>query len=157
MASLLLPPGSSLLSPYSAAAVAAASSSSSRHRFLFPSIGNLRKSSHRRKFFLPAAAAVLDETPVFDPSPGFQESHDAIAPLKLKLLVTNEEDLRRAESAAKELEAVGGVVDLTKHQDKLQGQWKLIYSSAFSSRTLGGSRPGPPTGRLLPITLGQVC
>lgn len=72
-------------------------------------------------------------------------------------LAANEEDLTRAESAAKELEAVGGVVDLTKHQDKLQGQWKLIYSSAFSSRALGGSRPGPPTGRLLPITLGQVC
>ncbi|CAD5184807.1 unnamed protein product [Musa acuminata subsp. malaccensis] len=163
MASLLLPPASSLLSPSSAAA---ASSSSSRHRFIFPSIGNLRKSSHRRKFFLQAAPAVLDESPVFDPSPGFQESHDVIAPLKLKLLsvisglnrglAANEEDLRRAESAAKELEAVGGVVDLTKHQDKLQGQWKLIYSSAFSSRALGGSRPGPPTGRLLPITLGQV-
>lgn len=29
-------------------------------------------------------------------------------------------------------------------------------SSAFSSRTLGGSRPGPPIGRLLPITFGQV-
>ncbi|URE48181.1 harpin binding protein 1 [Musa troglodytarum] len=191
MASLLLPHGSSLLSPSSAAAA----SSSSRHCFIFPSIGNRRKSSHRRKFFLPAAAAVLDESPVFDPSPGFQESHDVIAPLKLKLLIlvliyvlplwcggcglnlyavlnvsvcasavsglnrglaADEEDLRRAESAAKELEAVGGVVDLTKHQDKLQGQWRLIYSSAFSSRTLGGSRPGPPTGRLLPITLGQV-
>ena len=70
-------------------------------------------------------------------------------------LAANEEDLRRAESAAKDLEAFGGV-DLTKDLDKLQGRWKLIYSSAFSSRTLGGSRPGPPTGRLLPITLGQV-
>lgn len=70
-------------------------------------------------------------------------------------LAANEEDLRRAESAAKDLEALGGV-DLTKDLDKLQGRWKLIYSSAFSSRTLGGSRPGPPTGRLLPITLGQV-
>jgi PAP_fibrillin len=71
-------------------------------------------------------------------------------------LAASEEDLKRADSAAKELEAVGGVVDLTKDLDKLQGRWKLIYSSAFSSRTLGGSRPGPPTGRLLPITLGQV-
>ncbi|RWW63273.1 hypothetical protein BHE74_00029545 [Ensete ventricosum] len=88
MASLLLPPGSSLLSPCSAAAAAAAaSSSSSRHRFLFASTGNLRKSSHRRKFFLPAAAAVLDEAPVFDPSLGFPESQDVIAPWKLKLLV----------------------------------------------------------------------
>ncbi|PHT33826.1 hypothetical protein CQW23_25626 [Capsicum baccatum] len=30
-----------------------------------------------------------------------------------------------------------------------------MESSAFSSRTLGGSHPGPPTGRLLPITLDQ--
>lgn len=71
-------------------------------------------------------------------------------------LAANEENLRRADSAAKELEALGGV-DLTKDLDKLQGRWKLIYSSAFSSRTLGGSRPGPPISRLLPITLGQVC
>lgn len=71
-------------------------------------------------------------------------------------LAASEEDLQKAESAAKELEAVGEAVDLTKDLDKLQGRWKLLYSSAFSSRTLGGSRPGPPTGRLLPITLGQV-
>ncbi|OVA02357.1 Plastid lipid-associated protein/fibrillin conserved domain [Macleaya cordata] len=71
-------------------------------------------------------------------------------------LAANEEDLEKADAAAKELEAVGGLVDLSEDLDKLQGRWKLIYSSAFSSRTLGGSRPGPPTGRLLPITLGQV-
>ena len=71
-------------------------------------------------------------------------------------LAASEDDLRKAEEAAKELEAAGGSVDLSKDLDKLQGRWKLIYSSAFSSRTLGGSRPGPPTGRLLPITLGQV-
>lgn len=71
-------------------------------------------------------------------------------------LAAGEEDLRIAESTVKDLEAVGGSVDLTKDLDKLQGRWKLIYSSAFSSRTLGGSRPGPPTGRLLPIALGRV-
>ncbi|KAF6156212.1 hypothetical protein GIB67_030215 [Kingdonia uniflora] len=71
-------------------------------------------------------------------------------------LVANEDDLKKADEAAKELEAAGGLVDLSLHLDKLQGRWKLIYSSAFSSRTLGGSRPGPPVGRLLPITLGQV-
>lgn len=91
---------------------------------------------------------------------------ELVASLKLNLLsavsglnrglAASEEDLKRAESAAKELEAVGGPVDLYKDLDRLQGRWKLIYSSAFSSRTLGGSRPGPPTGRLLPITLGQV-
>lgn len=71
-------------------------------------------------------------------------------------LAANEDDLKKADAAAKELEAVAGLVDLTVDLDKLQGRWKLIYSSAFSSRTLGGTRPGPPTGRLLPITLGQV-
>lgn len=72
-------------------------------------------------------------------------------------LAANKDDLEKADSAAKEIEDVGGLVDLSVDIDKLQGRWKLIYSSAFSSRTLGGSRPGPPTGRLLPITLGQVC
>lgn len=71
-------------------------------------------------------------------------------------LAAIEADKKQADSAAKELEVVGGLVDLSTDLDKLQGRWKLIYSSAFSSRTLGGSRPGPPTGRLLPITLGQV-
>lgn len=71
-------------------------------------------------------------------------------------LAASEEDLKRAEATAKEVEDAGGLVDLSADLDKLQGQWKLIYSSAFSSRTLGGSRPGPPTGRLLPIALGQV-
>lgn len=73
-----------------------------------------------------------------------------------KGLAASEDDLRKADAAAQELEAAGGPVDLSCDLDKLQGKWKLIYSSAFSSRTLGGSRPGPPTGRLLPITLGQV-
>ncbi|KAL4288019.1 hypothetical protein AHAS_Ahas19G0244300 [Arachis hypogaea] len=72
-------------------------------------------------------------------------------------LAANEDDLRKADAVAKELKAVGGLVDLSADLDKLQGRWRLIYSSAFSSRTLGGSQSGPPTGRLLPITLGQVC
>lgn len=73
-------------------------------------------------------------------------------------LAASQEDLDRADAAARELEAAadGGPVDLEGNMDKLQGRWRLVYSSAFSSRTLGGSRPGPPTGRLLPITLGQV-
>ncbi|WJX12473.1 Plastid-lipid-associated protein 6, chloroplastic [Trifolium repens] len=91
---------------------------------------------------------------------------DTIPNLKLNLLsavsglnrglAANEEDLQKADAAARELESAGGLVDLSEGLDKLQGRWKLIYSSAFSSRTLGGSRPGPPIGRLLPITLGQV-
>lgn len=66
------------------------------------------------------------------------------------------DDLQRAETAAKQLESAGGPVDLTEGLDKLQGKWRLLYSSAFSSRSLGGSRPGLPTGRLIPVTLGQV-
>ncbi|KAE9589742.1 hypothetical protein Lal_00021604 [Lupinus albus] len=91
---------------------------------------------------------------------------DSISSLKFNLLsavsglnrglAANKDDLRKADAAAKELEAAAGLIDLTADLDKLQGRWKLIYSSGFSSRTLGGSRPGPPTGRLLPITLGQV-
>lgn len=71
-------------------------------------------------------------------------------------LAATEDDLQKVDAAAKDLESVAGPVDLLVDTDRLQGRWKLIYSSAFSSRTLGGSRPGPPTGRLLPITLGQV-
>uniref|UniRef100_A0ACD5X350 Uncharacterized protein n=1 Tax=Avena sativa TaxID=4498 RepID=A0ACD5X350_AVESA len=72
-------------------------------------------------------------------------------------LAASQEDLERADAAARQLEAAAPApVDLAKDLDKLQGRWRLVYSSAFSSRTLGGSRPGPPTGRLLPITLGQV-
>jgi hypothetical protein len=72
-------------------------------------------------------------------------------------LAASQEDLDRADAAAQELEAAAGApIDLNRDLDRLQGRWRLLYSSAFSSRTLGGSRPGPPTGRLLPITLGQV-
>ena len=71
-------------------------------------------------------------------------------------LAGSEDDQPKADAAAKELEGAGGPVDLSSDLNKLQGRWKLIYSSAFSSQTLGGSRPGPPTGRLLPITLGRV-
>ncbi|XP_002528825.2 plastid-lipid-associated protein 6, chloroplastic [Ricinus communis] len=123
---------------------------------------------------LPVVKSALDEVPVLDPPPppppppfgNERENNKLVASLKLKLLsivsglnrglAASEDDLQKADAAAKELEAVGGLVDLSNDIDKLQGRWKLIYSSAFSSRTLGGSRPGPPTGRLLPITLGQV-
>lgn len=120
-----------------------------------------------------APRSALDEVSVVDPPPPPPPPPSSSGPKpelidssKLKLLsavsglnrglAANEDDLRNADAAAKELEDAGGLVDLSIDLDKLQGRWKLIYSSAFSSRTLGGSRPGPPTGRLLPITLGQV-
>ncbi|KAK6254728.1 Plastid lipid-associated protein/fibrillin conserved domain - like 10 [Theobroma cacao] len=124
-----------------------------------------RRPERKRSFVLKSA---LDEVNVLDPPPPPSENakSELIASLKLKLLsivsglnrglAASEDDIQKADAASKELEAVAGPVDLSSDLDKLQGRWKLIYSSAFSSRTLGGSRPGPPTGRLLPITLGQV-
>ena len=35
------------------------------------------------------------------------------------------------------------------------GTWRLVYSSAFASGSLGGFRPGPQAA-LVPITIGQV-
>lgn len=91
---------------------------------------------------------------------------ELVSSLKIKLfsvvsglnrgLAASEDDLKKSDNAAKELETIAGPIDLNKDIDKLQGRWKLIYSSGFSSRTLGGSRPGPPIGRLIPINLGQV-
>ncbi|XWS39163.1 hypothetical protein CRYUN_Cryun18bG0026500 [Craigia yunnanensis] len=125
-----------------------------------------RHPQRKRSIVLKSA---LDEVSVLDPPPPPSEDskiEQRIASLKIKLLIivsglnrglaASEDDLQKADPAAKELEAVARPVDLSTDLDKLQGRWKLIYSSAFSSRTLGGSRPGPPTGRLLPITLGQV-
>ncbi|XP_068327355.1 plastid-lipid-associated protein 6, chloroplastic-like [Pyrus communis] len=127
-------------------------------------------SSNRRHTKSFALRAAVDEVSVLElpPSSGSKTTPnpELVASLKLKLLsavsglnrglAASGEDLQKAEAAAKEIEAAGGPVDISTDLDKLQGRWKLIYSSAFSSRTLGGSRPGPPTGRLLPITLGQV-
>ncbi|KAG6732495.1 hypothetical protein I3842_01G181300 [Carya illinoinensis] len=155
--------------------VSQSSYSSSSIRHLSPSkthrvtIQSPRRSRLGKLCLVPRSA--LDEVPVVDPPPPLSPSSsgdksELISSLKLKLLsavsglnrglAANKDDLEKADSAAKEIEDVGGLVDLSVDLDKLQGRWKLIYSSAFSSRTLGGSRPGPPTGRLLPITLGQV-
>ncbi|XP_027118844.1 plastid-lipid-associated protein 6, chloroplastic [Coffea eugenioides] len=110
--------------------------------------------------------SALDEASVKYSSEAEQSKAELVSSSKLKLLsavsglnrglAATEDDRQKADAAAKDLESVAGPVDLLVDIDKLQGRWKLIYSSAFSSRTLGGSRPGPPTGRLLPITLGQV-
>ncbi|KAF3456747.1 hypothetical protein FNV43_RR01401 [Rhamnella rubrinervis] len=127
------------------------------------------RNTHRRKNLILRSS--VDDVPVIDPPPPGPPppppvNPELIASLKLKLLnavsglnrglAANEDDLRKAEAAAKDIETDGGLVDLTVGLDRLQGRWKLIYSSAFSGKTLGGSRPGPPTRRLLPLTLGQV-
>ncbi|XP_057426813.1 plastid-lipid-associated protein 6, chloroplastic [Lotus japonicus] len=133
--------------------------------------GHLQTSQSRRSLLVvKSAVGEGREASVVDPppsTPDFPWDAPSKSTLKFNLLsavsglnrglAANEDDLQKADTAAKALEAAGGVVDLSvENIDKLQGRWKLIYSSAFSSRTLGGSRPGPPTGRLLPITLGQV-
>ncbi|KAK6929748.1 Plastid lipid-associated protein/fibrillin conserved domain [Dillenia turbinata] len=126
--------------------------------------------TRRRRSSLVLRSAVDDVSvlePPPPPPPDLEVSKsELIKYLKFKLLsavsglnrvlAANEDDLRKADAAAKELEAGGGPVDISVDLDELQGRWKLVYSRAFSSRTLGGSRPGPPTGRLLPITLGQL-
>ncbi|CAO2144622.1 unnamed protein product [Urochloa humidicola] len=129
------------------------------------------RNGHRRRPLSVRATAAAPPPPVdyaSDSPAGADAEADYIPSLKVKLLsavsglnrglAATQEDLDRADAAARELEAAaGGPVDLTgPGLDALQGRWRLVYSSAFSSRTLGGSRPGPPTGRLLPITLGQV-
>lgn len=37
----------------------------------------------------------------------------------------------------------------------LDGRWRLLFSSGFTSGSLGGRRPGPSFGSL-PLTLGPV-
>ncbi|CAN8268677.1 unnamed protein product [Cochlearia groenlandica] len=112
------------------------------------------------------AKSTIGEVSFREPTTSGSGEEEPIESLKLKLLsvvsglnrglVASLDDLQRAETAAKDLETAGGLVDLTDDIDKLQGKWRLLYSSAFSSRSLGGSRPGLPTGRLIPVTLGQV-
>ncbi|KAG2265907.1 hypothetical protein Bca4012_076663 [Brassica carinata] len=121
--------------------------------------------SSRLRFTIPERRSLVVKSTVGEVS--FREPETSgMESLKLKLLsvvsglnrglVASVDDLQSAEAAAKLLEAAGGPVDLTNDLDKLQGKWRLLYSSAFSSRSLGGSRPGLPTGRLIPVTLGQV-
>ncbi|CAH8353531.1 unnamed protein product [Eruca vesicaria subsp. sativa] len=125
--------------------------------------------SSRLTLTLPEKRSLVVKATVGEVSfrePETSGDNEGIESLKLKLLsvvsglnrglVASVDDLQRAETAAKLLESAGGPVDLTEGLDKLQGKWRLLYSSAFSSRSLGGSRPGLPTGRLLPVTLGQV-
>lgn len=79
-----------------------------------------------------------------------------IAGLDRGLLATaNDETV--ADMVARKLEAAGNPIELPLDLDMLQGRWRLVFSSGFATGSLGGQRPGPPVGRLLPLTLGQVC
>ncbi|RCV38833.1 hypothetical protein SETIT_8G173800v2 [Setaria italica] len=167
-----------MAAPWSSPSCCPATASTSAPRLLGPrslrGAASLAGSSSRscklpRRRQLSVCATAAAPPPPVDYAGNSNASTDAdyVASLKVKLLsavsglnrglAASQEDLDRADAAARELEAAGGgPVDLNKDLDRLQGRWRLVYSSAFSSRTLGGSRPGPPTGRLLPITLGQV-
>ncbi|KAL4421139.1 hypothetical protein ABPG77_000774 [Micractinium sp. CCAP 211/92] len=70
----------------------------------------------------------------------------------------------RVEALVKRLEALGGPVSLSWERPAgdskpgmalLDGRWRLLYSSGFTSGSLGGRRPGPAFGSSL-VTLGQV-
>ncbi|KAI3913618.1 hypothetical protein MKW92_038262 [Papaver armeniacum] len=170
MASSLLQ-SSVLLSKFSSSSSPSSSPSSSGS---LPCINNIPSKSstvQRKRSVVLRAASIekaLNDLPadvdkVID---GVEKALTPTSEIKVKLLsivaglnkglAASAEDMEKADAAAKELEAAGGTVDISEDQEKLQGRWKLVYSSGFSSRTLGGSRPGPPIGRLLPITLGQV-
>ncbi|VFQ65951.1 unnamed protein product [Cuscuta campestris] len=151
-------------SPASSSPVLASAPVIPPHLTLFSSDDLKLKSHPIRRSFVRSHG--VDEVTFIDPLGNRESIADHIGSLKLKLLSTvsglnrglaaSDDDLRKADDVAKALEAAGGPVDLQADADLLQGRWKLIYSSAFSSRTLGGSRPGPPIGRLAPINLGQV-
>lgn len=141
--------------------------SSKSKKIWWPSGVGSRSCSKKKQQLSICATTAPSAVDYADTGAGADADAGAVASLKVKLLsavsglnrglAASQEDLDRADTAARELEAAaGGPVDLSRDTDKLQGRWRLVYSSAFSSRTLGGSRPGPPTGRLLPITLGQV-
>ncbi|CAL4987021.1 unnamed protein product [Urochloa decumbens] len=167
-----------MAAPWSSSSCCATTASTSAQHLLRPT-GVSRSSSscreqgrnrNRRRPISVSATAAAPPPPVDYAGTSAGADADYVASLKVKLLsavsglnrglAATQEDLDRADAAARELEAAAGgsgAVDLTgPGLDALQGRWRLVYSSAFSSRTLGGSRPGPPTGRLLPITLGQV-
>lgn len=72
-------------------------------------------------------------------------------------LLASANDETLADMAARKLEAAADSVEFPGDLDLLQGRWRLVYSSGFVTGSLGGQRPGPPVGRLLPLTLGQVC
>jgi hypothetical protein len=72
-------------------------------------------------------------------------------------LLASANDETLADMAARKLEAAADSVEFPRDLDLLQGRWRLVYSSGFTTGSLGGQRPGPPVGQLLPLTLGQVC
>lgn len=101
------------------------------------------------------SVAVAEETPARAGVSSLKTNLLAVVAGLDRGLSAGDADVRMVDSVAGELEAGGRRVNLADDLDILQGRWRLIYSSAFASGSLGGRRPGPPVGRL-PLTLGQV-
>ena len=86
-----------------------------------------------------------------------------VAGLDRGLAAASSSETEEVEKAAAELEAAfaedksEGGFD-TNLEDRLQGRWRLVYSSGFASTgSLGGRRPGPPAAVVPPLfKLGQV-
>jgi len=123
----------------------------------------LRSGSRTGPVALPkvsATTAPLTANPPFSKSGGDNsgvktELLSIIAGLDRGLLATaNDETV--ADMVARKLEAAGNPIELPRDLDLLQGRWRLVFTSGFATGSLGGERPGPPVGRLLPLTLGQV-
>ncbi|BBN18557.1 hypothetical protein MPTK1_8g03430 [Marchantia polymorpha subsp. ruderalis] len=70
-------------------------------------------------------------------------------------LVADEADAFAANAAALKLEAAADAPQLPEDLDKLQGRWRLVFSSGFGSGSYGGQRPGPSIARS-PLSLGSV-
>ena len=73
-------------------------------------------------------------------------------------IAASDEDVRTIEAAARALEEAPAAnrVDWANESDvaRLGGRWRLVYTSAFATGTLGGARPGPPSNG--PVRLGKV-
>ncbi|CAM6091493.1 unnamed protein product [Calypogeia fissa] len=71
-------------------------------------------------------------------------------------LVATKADEALADSLALKLEAAGDTIALPEDLDKLQGRWRLVFSSGFNTGSLGGQRPGPTITRLPLVSIGLV-
>lgn len=73
-------------------------------------------------------------------------------------LLASKEDVRAVDAAASEIEAnvAADEIDwaIKEVVSKLDGRWRLAYTSAFASGSLGGARPGPFSGG--PVSLGAI-
>ncbi|MCO5613080.1 hypothetical protein L7F22_067354 [Adiantum nelumboides] len=116
---------------------------------------NVRLSARASTHASSISASVQEEVaaPARDSSPLKLDLLAMIAGLDRGLLAS-ESDRVKINTTAALLEDTSDSLQLGDGEP-LQGRWRLVYSSAFASGSLGGRRPGPPMG-LLPLTLGQV-